>query len=183
MNYRTIQLSERTRGQTVGLQRRDGTLVPEALLPPGQATASAAGGGTPTKFTVDVHGESYQVEITGVGVKSSARRHFYLTVDGVPQEAVFESLDEYRAQSSGGRRQATHEGHVTTGMPGNIVAVLVEVGDTIAAGQPVLVTEAMKMEAEVQATIDGVVTAIHVAKGDRVTPGEVLMEIGAPQAD
>ena len=164
-------------------QRRDGTLVPEALLPPEQTAGSAAGGGTPTKFTVDVHGENYQVEITGVGVKSSARRHFYLTVDGVPQEAVFESLDEYRAQSSGGRRQATHEGHVTTGMPGNIVAVLVEVGDTIAAGQPVLVTEAMKMEAEVQATIDGVVTAIHVAKGDRVTPGEVLMEIGAPQAD
>ena len=37
--------------------------------------------------------------------------------------------------------------------------------------------EAMKMEAEVQATIDGTVTAIHVAKGDRVTPGEVLVEI------
>ena len=62
-------------------------------------------------------------------------------------------------------------------MPGNIVEVLVKVGDEIKAGQPVLVTEAMKMEAEVQATIDGMVMAIHVVKGDRVTPGEVLVEI------
>ena len=45
------------------------------------------------------------------------------------------------------------------------------------AGQAVLITEAMKMETEVQAAIAGKVVAIHVAKGDRVTPGEILIEI------
>ncbi|MBT9530123.1 MAG: biotin/lipoyl-binding protein, partial [Pseudomonas sp.] len=45
--------------------------------------------------------------------------------------------------------------------------------------QAVLITEAMKMETEVQAPIDGTVKAIHIAKGDRVTPGEVLIEIEA----
>ncbi|NDM57746.1 biotin/lipoyl-containing protein, partial [Klebsiella pneumoniae] len=68
-------------------------------------------------------------------------------------------------------------GHVSTTMPGNIVDVLVKEGDSVKAGQAVLITEAMKMETEVQAGIAGTVKAIHVAKGDRVNPGEILIEI------
>ncbi len=161
-------------------QRAAGTLQPEQLLPPQGAGAKPASGDTvPTEFVVDVHGESYQVAITGVSVRNSGKRHFYLTLDGMPEEVVFEPLNEYKAESKSGRKRATAEGHVTTNMPGNIVAVLVKEGDQVQAGQPVLVTEAMKMEAEVQATISGRVVGIYVAKGDRVTPGEVLIEIGA----
>jgi len=40
------------------------------------------------------------------------------------------------------------------------------------------VTEAMKMETEVHANIAGKVLAINVSKGDRITPGEILIEIG-----
>jgi pyruvate carboxylase subunit B len=62
-------------------------------------------------------------------------------------------------------------------MPGNVVEVLVNEGDLIEAGQAVLVTEAMKMESEINANIAGKVALVNVAKGDRVTPGDVLMEI------
>jgi pyruvate carboxylase subunit B len=62
-------------------------------------------------------------------------------------------------------------------MPGNIVDVLVKEGDTVAAGQALLITEAMKMETEIQAPIAGKVTALFVAKGDSVNPDEVLIEI------
>ena len=48
---------------------------------------------------------------------------------------------------------------------------------TSKAGDPVLVTEAMKMETEVQAPIAGTVAAVHVAKGDSVNPDEALIEI------
>jgi pyruvate carboxylase subunit B len=41
-----------------------------------------------------------------------------------------------------------------------------------------MIIEAMKMESELLANIEGEVKAIHVTKGDRVTPGEVLIEIG-----
>ena len=164
-------------GKTFLEERNAGTLEPEKLLAPESAGSPAAIGGTPTEFMIDVHGENYQIEINGVGVKGKGKRHFYLTLDGVPHEVVFEALNEYQAEGASGRKQATQPGHITTGMPGNIVEVLVAVGDAISAGQPVLVTEAMKMEAEVQSTIDGVVSAIHVKKGDRVTPGEVLVEI------
>ncbi|MEX1665501.1 sodium-extruding oxaloacetate decarboxylase subunit alpha [Zhongshania arctica] len=166
-------------GRTFLTEREAGTLVPEVLEPIGQATRPVSEGGVPTEFVVDVHGESYQVAITGVGIKGSGKRHIYMTLDGMPEEVVFEALNEYKAEGSSGRKSASKPGHVSTNMPGNIVEVLVAVGDTVTAGQAVLVTEAMKMEAEVQAPISGTVTEIFVAKGDRVTPGEVLIEIEA----
>jgi pyruvate carboxylase subunit B len=62
-------------------------------------------------------------------------------------------------------------------MPGVIIEVLVNIGDEVKAGAPILITEAMKMETEIQAAISGTITAIHVVKGDSVTPDETLVEI------
>ena len=163
-------------------ERADGTLKPEVLLPAESAGGAKGDGTVPTEFRIDVHGESYQVEITGVGVKNSGKRHFFLTLDGMPEEVVFEPLNEYLAEGSSGRRQATHPGEVTTNMPGNIVSVLVQEGEVVQAGQPLLVTEAMKMEAEVQAPVAGKVVGVFVVKGDGVTPGEVLIEIQEEKA-
>ena len=52
-------------------------------------------------------------------------------------------------------------------------------GEQVRAGQPVLVTEAMKMETEIQAPIAGTVTQVLVRKGDAVNPDETLIEITA----
>jgi len=160
-------------------ERAAGTLVPEALLPMPSADGVAAvgGQGVPTAFSVDVHGETYQVDITGIGLKSEGKRHFYLSIDGVPEEVVFEASGDFVAEGGQRRRQAERPGDVSTTMPGNIVEVLVKEGDQVRAGQGVLVTEAMKMETEIQAPIAGTVTTVRVAKGDRVNPGEVLIEI------
>ena len=161
-------------------ERAAGTLKPEALLPIPQAGAASAPSaeGVPTEFVVDVHGESYRIDITGVGVKNDGKRHFYLAVDGMPEEVVFEPLNQFvSGEGSGRRKQASAPGDVSTTMPGNIVEVLVKAGDKVVEGQPVLIAEAMKMETEVQAPIAGTVKKVHVAKGDRVNPGEVLIEI------
>jgi pyruvate carboxylase subunit B len=163
-------------------ERAAGTLKPEELLPeqgasgtPGKPMADA---GAPTEFIIDVHGETYRVDITGVSVKGDGKRHFYLSLDGMPEEAVFEPLNSFDGSGGGSqRKQASQPGHVTTSMPGNVVDVLVSVGDTVKAGQAVLVSEAMKMESEIQAAIGGTVKAVNVAKGDRVNPGEILIEI------
>ena len=75
------------------------------------------------------------------------------------------------------RPRANKPGHVTTSMPATVVEVLVEEGASVEAGAPLLVTEAMKMESELQAPISGTVKAVHVKKGDRVNPDEALIEI------
>ncbi len=160
--------------------RAAGTLEPEALLPlPGSGDA-AAPSAVPTDFLIDVHGEQFNVSVTGVGLKGERKRHFYLTLDGVPEEVVFEALGEYAPDgSASGRPSAKEEGDVTPTMPGNIVDVLVAEGDSVAAGQPVLIIEAMKMETELQAPVAGHVVAVNADKGDRVTPGEALVQIRA----
>lgn len=155
-------------------ERQDGTLKPEVLLPVGEKGAQPA---MATEFKIQVHGETYEVAVTGVGVSSSDQKKIYLSLDGMPQEVIFEPLNEYSGGAGSGRKKATEPGHVSTAMPGNIVEVLVKEGDTVTAGQAVLITEAMKMETEVHANVAGTVKAVHVSKGDRVTPGEVLVEI------
>ncbi len=160
-------------------QRKDGTLQPEALLPEPVAGKQKATEGTPTEFKIDVHGETYEVTITGVGDAGSGKRKLYLSLDGMPEETIFEPLNSYQSEGGSKRKTATEPGHITAAMPGNVVDVLVKVGDAVTAGQGILVTEAMKMENEIQADIDGVIEQIYVEKGDRVTPGEVLVEIVA----
>jgi pyruvate carboxylase subunit B len=164
-------------------QRKNGSLVPESLeAAPSETTERRS---RPTEFNVTLHGESYHVKITGTGHRTQDDRPFYMTVDGVPEEVHVETLDEIPGEGDPGKKtakgskrpRATLPGHVTTSMPGTIIDVLIAMDDTVEAGTPLLITEAMKMETEIQAPIAGTVTAIHVVKGDTVNPDETLIEI------
>ena len=64
---------------------------------------------------------------------------------------------------------------IKTPLPGVIIDVKVNVGDTVTKGQTVVVLEAMKMENNINADRDGKVTAIQVAKGDTVADGAILV--------
>jgi propionyl-CoA carboxylase alpha chain len=66
------------------------------------------------------------------------------------------------------------EGSLLAPMPGTVVRVAVAEGDTVTAGQTVLVLEAMKMEHVVSAPTDGVVHGLHAAPGETVDTGTVL---------
>ncbi|MEI5991809.1 acetyl-CoA carboxylase biotin carboxyl carrier protein subunit [Enterococcus termitis] len=63
-------------------------------------------------------------------------------------------------------------------MPGTILKILVNVGDTVQENQPLMILEAMKMENEIVAGKAGTVTGIHVQQGEMVNPGEPLITIG-----
>ena len=60
-------------------------------------------------------------------------------------------------------------------MPGKVLAVHVEVGDEVAAGQPLVVMEAMKMEHTITAPGSGVIAELRCAAGDQVDNGQVLV--------
>jgi len=165
--------------------RKAGTLTPEPLV--AEADKSGERRSQPTEFNVILHGEPYHIKITGTGHRTLDNRPFYLTVDGIPEEVLVETLDEIPAEGGSRKRELhasgsqrprpTQPGHVTTSMPGTIIDVLVKVGDHVDAGTPVLITEAMKMETEIQAPIAGRVSVVNVAKGDAVNPDETLVEI------
>ncbi len=163
-------------------QRAAGELKPEPLEP--LQTEQSPTHVTPTEFNVTLHGDTYNIKITGSGHSNQNRRPFYVTVDGVPEEVGIELLHEIgegnghkSPPSSSQRPRASKPGHVTTSMPATVVDVLVEEGAEVNAGTPLLITEAMKMESEIQAPIAGMIRAVHVSKGDRVNPDEALIVI------
>jgi len=178
-------------------ERAAGTLKPEQLLPIG-TNMSCGPFFTPNEFNVTLHGETYNIHITGSGRPGEEQRPFFVSVDGVQEEVIVEALNEVEVYggmggviagggskskakegkaASGKRPRPTHQGHVATAMPGTIVEVLVEPGKKVKAGDPVLVIEAMKMENEIQASIAGTVINVWVAKGDTASPDEALIEI------
>lgn len=62
-------------------------------------------------------------------------------------------------------------------MPGTVLKIMVAVGDRVTENQPLLVLEAMKMENEIVANQDGVISAIHVKNGEMVDVGVPLVTI------
>ena len=92
-------------GKTFLTQRRDGTLEAEALLPP-QSSGRVDGGSAAVASASSTSTASFRVAVTGTGQKSSGKRNFYLTLDGVPEEVVVEPLNNYVA---GQGRSAGHQ--------------------------------------------------------------------------
>lgn len=99
--------------------------------------------------------------------------------DVLVQTAAEAALEAALLESGGGAGAA---GAVKAPMPGRVVKALVAEGDEVAAGQPVIIVEAMKMENEVAAAGAGVVQRIVVSAGDTVDAGTLLVEI-APHDD
>ncbi|WP_193615384.1 biotin carboxylase N-terminal domain-containing protein [Desertimonas flava] len=114
--------------------------------------------------TVERDGVREQFTVVGDGPRRWVDgRQGHLTVDVVPR---------HPEPSIGGA-----EGSLVATMPGAIRRVLVSAGDTVTAGQPVVVIEAMKMEHRLTAPADGVVVTVFVSEGDQVETGAALVEL------
>ncbi len=77
-----------------------------------------------------------------------------------------------RASRGGGRQ------NITAPMPGKVIRVLVSAGDTVEAGQGLVVVEAMKMQNELKALHPGHVLEVRVGDGETVGAGDTLVVIG-----
>lgn len=118
---------------------------------------------------VTVNGVSYQVEMENAAAQAAP-------VQAQAAQAPAQTGAPAPAQTT---RPATGSGKtVASPLPGVIIDIKVNVGDTVKAGQTVAVLEAMKMENDIQAEHDGTVTAINAAKGDSVLEGAAIVTIG-----
>lgn len=118
--------------------------------------------------SVTVNGTAYQVELENAPAAPVQAAPAPVSAAPAPVQAA--PAAPKPAASGAGKA-------VTSPLPGVIIAVKVNVGDTVKAGQEVAVLEAMKMENSIEATHDGTVTAIHVAKGDSVLEGAAVVTI------
>lgn len=123
---------------------------------------------------VTVNGVSYQVEMENASAPAQT------SAAPAPASAVqAPSAPVQPASSAPAPVSATGQGKpVTSPLPGVIIDIKVKVGDTVKAGQTIAVLEAMKMENDIQAEWDGVVTAVNASKGDSVLEGAAIVTIG-----
>ncbi|MFC5996361.1 biotin carboxylase N-terminal domain-containing protein [Pseudonocardia hispaniensis] len=133
--------------------------------------------------TVDLDGEPLpglrllgatpeQVDLEVAGVRRCVavhRRGDAVYVDSALGSTELVEVPRFRDPS-----EVPRSGSLRAPMPGTVVRVLAEAGVVVAAGQPLVVLEAMKMEHTVAAPVDGTVAAVHVTLGDQVDTGQVL---------
>ncbi|MCB5725173.1 biotin/lipoyl-containing protein [Mitsuokella jalaludinii] len=129
------------------------------------------------KFNIKVNGISYEVEIEEVK-------------DGAPQAAApkiaapkvaapkVEAPKAAPAKSKEAVAAGAGEHSIDAPMPGKIVKVVVEEGQSVKAGEVLLVLEAMKMQNEITADADGTVKAVNVEAGQNVKVKESLVILG-----
>jgi pyruvate carboxylase subunit B len=163
-------------------QRNSDNLQPEPLL--AISDDEGCNGTVPNEFSITVHGETYDIKIEGAGHKSQDVRPFFVRVDGDLKEVFVEAeYDESQSNEQtttkkskkGKLPQATQPGHISAPMPGTLTKIKVAVGDSVKKGDTVAVVEAMKMENEVHATLDGTVEEIFAAEGMQVTSDDAIL--------
>ena len=123
------------------------------------------------KYRVVVDGTAYTVEVESLGAGAS--------MPVAPAAPVAAPAPAAAPTPAPAAPAAVAEGSmtVTAPMPGKILSLKVNVGDSVNSGDLVLLLEAMKMENEVFATASGKVTEIRVKSGDSVNTGDVLLVI------
>jgi len=74
--------------------------------------------------------------------------------------------------------QPANPGIVSSFIPGTIIDILVTPGQKVCKGDDLVILDAMKMQNRLKSAVDGVVKSISVSKGDKVSKGAVILEIG-----
>lgn len=140
------------------------------------------------RLTVQVNGETITVQIPDP--TAAVNDHIWMLVDERPYELLFDPDLRWVSSKKGLHpvdvrdleammpRHRSGDGRLKAPIPGLIARYLVDVGDEVTTGQPLVILEAMKMENEIRAPLAGRVEAIHVAAGETVARGTLLVEIG-----
>ena len=126
----------------------------------------------PGIYSVLLDGRSYDARV------ERTSGHLIVSVQGHRFE--IEVRDPRRWSPNAASRRGGDIETVRAPMPGKVVRVLVAPGDTVEAGQGVMVVEAMKMQNEMKASRSGRVLSVAAKEGATVTAGEVLATIGSP---
>ena len=106
--------------------------------------------------------------------------HLHVNLGRVVVPVVFNGRRRSGRKEEDGHSGASGPQRVVAPMPGKVVRVLVKIGDAVRARQPIAVIEAMKMENELRAGRDGVITELAVASGQSVDAGALVAVIAAP---
>lgn len=120
-------------------------------------------------------GKSYHVEVLELNL---AAKTLHLRVNGKDHQLALSDETDLLVKRLGFSTVETNlSKDVMAPMPGLVLDIMVTPGDSVTAGTPLLILEAMKMENVLKAEGDGEVKAVSIAKGDAVEKRQLLIEI------
>ncbi|MDR4886638.1 pyruvate carboxylase [Fredinandcohnia sp. QZ13] len=123
-------------------------------------------------------GKTLIVKLVSVGqAQPDGTRIVYFELNGQPREVIVKDTNIKSTVVAKLKADRDNENHIGATMPGTVIKVLVEKGDKVNKGDHLMITEAMKMETTVQAPFTGVVKDIHVANGEAIQTGDLLLEL------
>lgn len=116
------------------------------------------------------NGKSYLIDVVGKDTEYTVyTRNSFRTIQIFNDEMLLHAS----LKKGGG---AGGDAELKTGMPGKIIEIFVKPGDSVKAGKPLLIMEAMKMENEMRASTDVQIKEICVKQGDSVESGALLIK-------
>jgi 3-methylcrotonyl-CoA carboxylase alpha subunit len=140
---------------------------------------------------IDLRGTHYEViadvisehclhlKVNGVGFKAfiaqDSNGSKTVVLNGIPYPV--EDADDLASPARRSKSSGSLPQEITPPMPAVVVRLMVAIGDRVTQGAGVIVVSAMKMETTLTAPHDGTVSRIHVSEGDKVMPGQVLVDI------
>lgn len=129
------------------------------------------------KFNITVNGKTYEVDVEEVGRASTAA--YTAPAAAAPVQAAPVAAPAPSAPAPKPAAASTGAGTpVKAPMPGTIVSIKVNVGDTVNKDTLVAVLEAMKMENEIFAGVEGTVTGIATNAGASINSGDTIITVG-----
>ncbi|MFZ5989768.1 MAG: biotin/lipoyl-containing protein [Bacillota bacterium] len=128
------------------------------------------------KFLIKVNGNQYEVEVEemrdGAAAAEPAVAFAAPSAQAAPAPKAAPA-PAAKADTAVPQGAAT----ITAPMPGTILSVNVNSGDTVKKGQVLLILEAMKMENEIMAPQDGTIASVNVSRGGSVNAGDILISM------
>mgnify|MGYP000874117438 CR=1 FL=1 len=131
------------------------------------------------KFNITVNGKAYEVEVEEVGgAPTPVASPAAVPTAPAPAPSVQAAAPKAAPAQTPAPAAAPAGGtNVQAPMPGTILSVKVNVGDTVSEGQVLCILEAMKMENEIMAPKAGKVVSVSVSQGSSVNSGDALVSI------
>lgn len=123
-------------------------------------------------------GNSMIVSLNEIGEPDEdGQRTLYFDINGHAREIRIADLSVHKTVLKKRKAEPSKTGEIGATMSGSVLKVVVNKGDHVAKGDPIVVTEAMKMETTIQAPVTGTVAKIYVTAGDVIDNNDLLIEI------